>query len=135
MNTFKSSGFKKAATYTTFFYQVFVLVSVHRLSLSLNSNYLLKEWQQILQTLWGVVGFPSGTVVKNPPTNAGDARSDPWVGKWQPTAVFLLENPMDGGAWRAKSMGRKESDRTERLTLSPSQRFYTMILSVALETK
>ena len=78
-----------------------MLVSVHRLSLSLNSNYLLKEWQQILQTLWGVVGFPSGTVVKNPPTNAGDARSDPWVGKWQPTAVFLLENPMDGGAWRA----------------------------------
>ena len=101
MNTFKSSGFKKAATYTTFFYQVFMLVSVHRLSLSLNSNYLLKEWQQILQTLWGVVGFPSGTVVKNPPTNAGDARSDPWVGKWQPTAVLLLENPMDGGAWRA----------------------------------
>ena len=82
-------------------YQVFVLVSIHRLSLSLNSNYLLKEWQQILQTLWGVVGFPSGTVVKNPLTNAGDARSDPWVGKWQPTPVFLLENPMDRGAWRA----------------------------------
>ena len=82
-------------------YQVFVLVSIHRLSLSLNSNYLLKEWQQILQTLWGVVGFPSGTMVKNPLTKAGDARSDPWVGKWQPTPVFLLENPMDRGAWRA----------------------------------
>ena len=82
-------------------YQVFVLVSIHRLSLSLNSNYLLKEWQQILQTLWGVVGFPSGTMVKNPLTKAGDARSDPCVGKWQPTPVFLLENPMDRGAWRA----------------------------------
>ena len=82
-------------------YQVFMLVSIHRLSLSLNSNYLLKEWQQILQTLWGVVGFPSGTMVKNPLTKAGDARSDPCVGKWQPTPVFLLENPMDRGAWRA----------------------------------
>ena len=32
---------------------------------------------------------------------------DPWVRKipkrrkWQPTAVFFLENPMDAGAWRA----------------------------------
>ena len=32
---------------------------------------------------------------------------DPWVGKipwrraWQPTPVFLLENPMDRGAWWA----------------------------------
>ena len=82
-------------------YQVLVLVSIHRLPLSLNSNYLLKEWQQIVQTSWGVVGFPSGVVVKNPPANAGDTRSDPWVGKWHPTPVFLLENPMDRGAWRA----------------------------------
>ena len=49
-------------------------------------------------------------VVKNPPVNAGDIRdagSGPWVGKilWrrgcQPTPVFLLENPMDKGAWWA----------------------------------
>ena len=38
-------------------------------------------------------GFPGGSVVKNPPANAGDI--DPWVGKipwrreWQPTPVFL----------------------------------------------
>jgi len=41
---------------------------------------------------------PSGSVVKNPPANAGDARDtrfNPWVGKipwrrkWQPTPVFL----------------------------------------------
>ena len=37
--------------------------------------------------------FPSGTVVKNLPANAGDARD--WVGKipwrrqWQPIPVFL----------------------------------------------
>ena len=45
------------------------------------------------------MGFPHGTVVKNPLANAGDARDvfDPWVGripwsrKWQPTPVFWLE--------------------------------------------
>ena len=30
-----------------------------------------------------IMGFPGGTVVKNPPSNAGDIkhRLDPWVGK------------------------------------------------------
>ena len=46
------------------------------------------------------LGFPGGSVVKNPPTNAGDAgdlgsipesgRSH-WRRKWQPTPVFLPE--------------------------------------------
>ena len=48
-------------------------------------------------------------VVKNLPANAGDMRPgfDPWVRKapwrreWQPTPVFLPENPMDRGAWEA----------------------------------
>ena len=40
-------------------------------------------------------GFPGGSVVKNPPVNAGDAGFHPWVAKtprrrkWQPTPVFL----------------------------------------------
>ena len=40
------------------------------------------------------MGFPGGSVVKNPPANAGDT-FDTWVGKipwrrkWQPTPVFL----------------------------------------------
>ena len=39
--------------------------------------------------------FSGGSVVKNPPANAGDAGSNPWGGKnpwkrkWQPTPVFL----------------------------------------------
>ena len=47
------------------------------------------------------MGFPGGTVVKNPPANAGGRhrrhRFDPWVRKilcrrkWQPTPVFLPE--------------------------------------------
>ena len=42
-------------------------------------------------------------------------RFDPWVGKtswrrpWQPTPVFLLENPMDRGAWRATVRGVTKS--------------------------
>ena len=49
---------------------------------------------------WGALrwneGFPGGSVVKNPPVNAGDAcsfdlwvRKIPWRRKWQPTPVFL----------------------------------------------
>ena len=48
-------------------------------------------------------------MVKNPSANARDVRFEfnPWVGKipwrreWQPTPVFLPENPMDRGAWQA----------------------------------
>ena len=49
-------------------------------------------------------------VVKNPPANAGRCKRcafNPWFGKipwrrpWQPMLVFLLENPMDRGAWWA----------------------------------
>ena len=34
-------------------------------------------------------GFPSGSVVKNSPPNAGDTDSIPWRRKWQPTQVLL----------------------------------------------
>ena len=78
--------------------------------------------------------------VKNPP-----AMQDTWV--WS----LSQEDPLEKGmatnsntvAWKIpwteepgglQSMG-SQRDRTERLTLSPSQRFYTMILSVALESK
>ena len=42
-----------------------------------------------------LMGFPGGSVVKNPPANADVCQFDPWVGKipwrrrWQPTPVFL----------------------------------------------
>ena len=41
------------------------------------------------------VGFPGGSVVKNPSANVGDDGFDPWVTKipgrrkWEPTLVFL----------------------------------------------
>ena len=46
-------------------------------------------------------------------------RFDPWVRKiswrrtWQPTPVFCLENPMDGGVWWVTVHGVAESDTTE----------------------
>ena len=56
-------------------------------------------------------GFPGGSVVKNPPANAGDTDLVPGSGrlprrrKWQPTPGLLPENPMDRGAWQATVHG------------------------------
>ena len=60
------------------------------------------------------LGFPSGSVIKNPPANAGDARDvgsipgsgrSPGVGNGHPLQYFCLENPMNRGAWRATVHG------------------------------
>ena len=53
------------------------------------------------------VGFPEGSVVKNPPANAGDTRSIPGSGmsleegNGNPLHYSCLGNPKDRGAWRA----------------------------------
>ena len=56
------------------------------------------------------MGFPGGTVVKNPPANAGDTRdvsSIPGLGRslgarnGNPLQYSCLGNPMDSGGWRA----------------------------------
>ena len=50
-------------------------------------------------------------MVNNPPANAGDAglipgsERSPGVGSDNPLYCFFLQNPMDGGAWWALSMG------------------------------
>ena len=52
-------------------------------------------------------GFPGGSVVKNPPANAGDAGSIPGSGRCpeggngNPLQHSCLENPMDRGTWWA----------------------------------
>ena len=53
-----------------------------------------------------LMGFPGGSVVKNPPANAGDAGDfDPWIrkipggGNDNPLQYSCLESPMDRGAW------------------------------------
>ena len=54
--------------------------------------------------------FPGGMVVKTTPTNAGEARltgsipgwgRSPAVGNGTPLQDSCLDNPVDGGAWRA----------------------------------
>ena len=75
-----------------------------------------------------MLGFPGGTVINNPPANAGDTirpRFGPWGGKipWrkkrQPALVFFSENPMERGAWWAVVHAvAKESDTTEQLSIT-----------------
>ena len=68
------------------------------------------------------MGFPSGSVVKNPPANAGDTGSipgsgrSPGEGNGNPLQYSCLGNPMDRGAWQATVHGvAKEPDMNERL--------------------
>ena len=67
------------------------------------------------------MGFPSGSVVKNPPANAGDAGlipgsgRSPGGGNGNPHQYSYLQNPMERRAWWALSMG-SESDATEQLS-------------------
>ena len=58
--------------------------------------------------------FPGATVVKNPPTNAGDARNVssipesgrfPGEGNGNLLQYSCLENPTDRGAWQATVHG------------------------------
>ena len=50
------------------------------------------------------MGFPGGSVVKNPPANAGDMglipgwEKSPGEGNGNPLQYSCLENPMDRGA-------------------------------------
>ena len=67
------------------------------------------------------MGFPGGTVVKNPPANAGNAGDPgskiPWSRKWQLVPVFLpgkfhgQRSLMDCGPW-----GHREAGTAERLS-------------------
>ena len=66
------------------------------------------------------MGFPGGTVVKNPSVNAADVGSipelgrSPGVGNGNPLQHSCLGNPMDRGAWADYSpWGHKELDMTE----------------------
>ena len=57
------------------------------------------------------LGFPDGSVVKNPPANAGDeglipgSRRYPGKGNGNPFQYSCLRNPIDRGAWWATVHG------------------------------
>ena len=61
--------------------------------------------------------FPGGTMVKNPPANAGDARDagsilesgrSPGAGNGNSLQYSCLENSMNRGGWRATGYGVAE---------------------------
>ena len=61
------------------------------------------------------LGFPGGSVLKNPPANAGDSGSIPGSGRSpgegndNPLKYSCLENPMDRGAQQAIVHGVAET--------------------------
>ena len=69
--------------------------------------------------------FSGGSVAKNVPANAGDtgsipgSRRCPGEGNGNLLQCSCLDNPTDKGAWQVTvPWGHKESDMTERLSLS-----------------
>ena len=75
---------------------------------------------QFLQEFLIFRGFSGGSVVKNPPANAGDTVSIPGLGRspgggyGNPLQYSYPENPMDREAWQATVHGvAKELDTTE----------------------
>ena len=72
--------------------------------------------------VFGGSGFPGGSVVKNPPANAGDAGDvgsipglgrSPGDGNGNPLQYSCLGNPVDRGEWQATVHGvTKELDTT-----------------------
>ena len=54
-----------------------------------------------------------------------------WRRKWQPTAVVLLENPMDGKAWQAGNSPRGSHDHslTQRWCLSTTRKNKNTVLA------
>ena len=60
------------------------------------------------------MGLPGGSVVKNPPANAGTVgdlglipglRRSPGIGNGNPLQYSHLDNPVDGEAWQATIHG------------------------------
>ena len=94
------------------------------------------------QALLGIVtkfcnkmGFPGGTVVKNPPAYAGNARDavsilglrrSPGVGKGNSLHYSYLENYMDRGAWQATVHGGLKELYTTKHTQAIKQTFHSL---------
>ena len=73
------------------------------------------------------MGYPSGSVIKNPCLPMQEMRGSipvlgrsPGEGNGDPLQYSYLENPMDRGAWWLQTTGSQESDATEGLSSSTS---------------
>ena len=84
------------------------------------------------------MGFPGGSVVKDPPANAGDARDagliprsgrSPGGGNDNPLQYSCLENSKDRGAWLVIVYRVAESDMTGHIfSLSSKHLRFTALL-------
>ena len=74
-------------------------------------SYFATEYYGIYKIEIKLQLYLVGTVVKNPPADAGDVSSNPGSGSspgrgnGNPHQYFCLENPMDRGAWQLQSTG------------------------------
>ena len=72
--------------------------------------YATRNWW-IYNYVINCIGFPGGSVVKNPPAAAGDSGLIPGLerssrkGNGKPLQNSCLGNPMDWGVWWVQSMG------------------------------
>ena len=88
------------------------------MSSALNENLFLQTIYEVYMYMYilceSLQGFPDGTVVKNLPANAGDARDvclihalvrSPGIGKGNSLQYSCLENSMDRVVWPTKVHG------------------------------
>ena len=100
----------------------------HKVFTTVSSPYVLKYQNTSVYIQYSAVGgFPGGSVVKNPPANAGDSGSIPGSGRspgeenGNPLQCSCLGNAMDRGAWWATVHGvAKQMGTTERSNNSNS---------------
>ena len=86
-----------------------------------------------------MMGFPGGSVVKNPPTNAGDmglipeSGRSPGEGNGNSLQNSCLGNSMNRGVWRATVHGGgKESNTTKQLNKNNKAHYKPQFLLLLL---
>ena len=111
-----------APVITTLFFWVWVFLAVKS---EPQVNNVLGQSVILTHTVWDQIaqykGFPSASVVKNPPADAGDARDvcsipgsgrPPGEGNGNPLQYSCLGNPVNRGAWLCYSpWGHKKSQK------------------------
>ena len=87
-------------------------------------NFPMKMCQRNFLVVQWLGSFPGGSVIKNPPTNAGDMSLSPGSGRspaegnGNPGQHSCIGNSMYRGTWRVTAHGGcKQSDMTEQLSM------------------
>ena len=108
----------KVLEYKLLFIILFYYSTLLILYLFYNSPHRFQYLPSQNTCIWGELGFPGGSTIKNPPANAvdsgvsslvpGSGRS-PGIGNGNPLQYSCLENSTDSGAWRATAHGVTKS--------------------------